>query len=343
MTVRMTRTLATAGLLVALSVTGAHALAVETVIRPAGTETNLSPSAVLPVVREGSGRIEALLMLEPAERSALERVIGVTDPLPNLGLGARLSADDGRSLSALFKLEPSRGLALLCEGGGLINSLGSLAQHCLIASLDRATDPLLAAAGRHAEARYDLPGGRFQLSFGVGRYDFGTGAAAPVAQTQAPQYAPVQAWQAAPSPFLTHGLLGTRLDIQDLGMSSRVGVGEDGWLSIGGTYTRARLVPANEAIGMGVAQRWDTTELTVGGGMGAFSGAVTGRVVDMSGRDGLWGGLDLGLTWRTPWQARLTLGAHNVVTRGKNPWTGLDDDAEEGQGRVPYVRYQQDL
>ena len=39
------------------------------------------------------------------------------------------------------------------------------------------------------------------------------------------------------------------------------------------------------------------------------------------------------------------VGADNIVTRGKNPF-GLPDDRNansEDEGRVPYVRYQQDL
>ena len=55
--------------------------------------------------------------------------------------------------------------------------------------------------------------------------------------------------------------------------------------------------------------------------------------------------LGAGVTWRTPWKAKLSVGADNIVTRGKNPF-GLPDAREaqgEDEGRVPYVRYQQDL
>jgi hypothetical protein len=36
----------------------------------------------------------------------------------------------------------------------------------------------------------------------------------------------------------------------------------------------------------------------------------------------------------------LTVGAENVVTRGKNPFSPSDSSDE---GTVPYVRYEQDL
>jgi hypothetical protein len=76
---------------------------------------------------------------------------------------------------------------------------------------------------------------------------------------------------------------------------------------------------------------------------GSFASSVSTRVMETPGN--VWGGIDLGLSWRTPWQGKLTLGARNVVTSGKPP-TYLDPkrapDAVD-QERVPYVRYEQDL
>ena len=78
---------------------------------------------------------------------------------------------------------------------------------------------------------------------------------------------------------------------------------------------------------------------------GAFGTQLSTRILELAGNDQLWGGLDLGLTWRTPWRGTLTFGAKNLVVSGKPP-TYLDPeragDAVD-QERVPYVRYQQDL
>ena len=71
----------------------------------------------------------------------------------------------------------------------------------------------------------------------------------------------------------------------------------------------------------------------------AFSASVVGHVLDTPGQPA-WSGLGVGLTWRTPWSGELTVGADNVVTRGKNPFSVGSDDNE---GTVPYVRYEQDL
>ena len=52
-------------------------------------------------------------------------------------------------------------------------------------------------------------------------------------------------------------------------------------------------------------------------------------------------GVGLGVTWRTPWSGQLTLGAENVLTRGRNPFSPVGETEDEGA--VPYVRYEQDL
>lgn len=330
-------------LLLAAAATMAHAQAADapllTPVLPAVENT----STVVPVLDRGSGRIEALLLLDTAPRSPLERVIGAEQPLPNVGLAGRLNFDGGRSVEAALKLDAKPGLALLCNGAsGLMTTLGALAEHCLVATLDRSNDPLAPySTGLRAQTRYDLPNGRFELSLGLQELELG-----PTDNLSLPasaRYAPVQAWQ-SPSigPFSALGLFGGAFERRDLSLGGEFIVGNNGWVSIAGTLARARLVPANAAL---LPQAWDSAEFSVGAGFGAFSGAVTSRVVDVAGQGGTWGGLDIGFTWRTPWQARLTIGAQNLVTRGNsNPWGLPDDDAAEAaQGRVPYVRYQQDL
>jgi len=55
-----------------------------------------------------------------------------------------------------------------------------------------------------------------------------------------------------------------------------------------------------------------------------------------------WEGVGLGVSWRTPWSGQLTVGADNVITRGKNPFSKMTENADD-EGAVPYIRYQQDL
>src|SRR5688572_17020103 len=133
---------------------------------------------VLPVWSNASGKVEALLLLEPASDStALDRVLSQGGA--SLGLGARLTTDNGSRLSASLQAEPDAGLALLCNGSvGLTSTLGSLAQHCLLASLGP-EDPLLGGArGTGVQMGWESPSRRLDFSFGLSwlNYDAEPGA-----------------------------------------------------------------------------------------------------------------------------------------------------------------------
>src|SRR5690606_41797337 len=110
-------------------------------------------------------------------------------------------------------------------------------------------------------------------------------------------------------------------------------------VSIGGAWGRARLIPARDVPAL--ADRWSSRSITVGAGIGDFGANIVGRVVGTPNDPGQWEGLGVGLTWRTPWSGQLTVGAENVVTRGKNPFSRSSSDQDEGT--IPYVRYEQDL
>jgi len=84
--------------------------------------------------------------------------------------------------------------------------------------------------------------------------------------------------------------------------------------------------------------QWNGQAFNVGGSYGLFSGNIFGHVTRQSIR---WESVGLGLTWRTPWSGRLTVGADNIITRGKNPFSS--NSSTENEGAIPYVRYEQDL
>ena len=56
---------------------------------------------------------------------------------------------------------------------------------------------------------------------------------------------------------------------------------------------------------------------------------------------------DVHFTWRTPWKANLSVGASNVLSAGSEDIGSVDnqpiDPLESIYGRIPYVRYKQDL
>ena len=275
-------------LMIALGVvTGAHAQS-----KPRAVD-----STVLPVWNRGSGKVEALLYLEPTGTQ---------------NVGARWNF--GRSsLDAAFGLSSGDSLGLLCNGSGG-SSIGGLASHCMLASLGDDDDN----NGRHISATtaFNRPGGRVGITAGTGR-------------------------DTLPAWLSNGGKAGAaRVEQNDLTVFGQKNIGREGFVSIGGTYAKARLVPLTDAA-PAVADQWDSKSLSVGGGYGAFSANVIGRVVDAPGHSGKWEGLGLGITWRTPWSGQLTVGAENVITRGKNPFSPRNESNDDGA--IPYVRYEQDL
>lgn len=254
-----------------------------------------SNSRVVPVLNRDSGKLEAVLLLEPATAGSRWR-FGKT------------------TLEATYGLQTGDSLALLCDRrNGVAPAIGQLASNCVLASVD---DDKPGSGSRHANAGVSLArnGGKLGLSFGTGRDT-------------------LPAW-------LTPGQAGpARYNLNDFSLFAEKAISREGFVSVGGTVARARLVPASDVPEM--ADQWNTRSLSVGGGYGAFGANIVGRVVNVPGESEVWKGLGLGLTWRTPWNGQLSVGADNVVTRGKNPFPINGKPGDEGT--VPYVRYQQDL
>lgn len=254
-------------------------------------------ASVLPVWNNASGKVEALLLLEPTGQAST---------------GARWRLGNGNSLDAAFGLSTGDSLGLLCDReNGLAANIGNLASHCMLTSLgDVPQDGKRIAAS----ATLNRPGARLGLSAGTQREGLSPG-------------------------WLSGGLTG-QVEQNDLAVFGQKSIGREAFVSIGGAYARARLIPLSDAPAA-LADQWSSKSLSVGGGYGPFSANIVGRVIDVPGQPGKLEGLGVGLTWRTPWSGQLTLGAENVVTRGKNPFSTTGEAANEGT--VPYVRYEQDL
>lgn len=215
------------------------------------------------------------------------------------------------SLDAAFGLDSGDTLGLVCDRKtGLAGAIGNLANHCMLAALDQEN-----GGSRQTSATLGLsrPGGKLGLSIGTGR-DV------------------LPAW-------LSPNSKTSKVDQNTLTVYGQKNIGREATVSIGGTLARARLIPAGDVPGL--ADRWSSKSFTVGADLGNFGANIVGRVIDTPNQAGRWEGLDVGLTWRTPWSGQLSVGAENVVTRGKNPFS--PGNAEKDEGTVPYVRYEQDL
>ena len=259
-------------------------------------------SQVLPVFNKDSRKLEAVLVLEPATTGA--------------GAGARWRFGS-TTLEATYGLQTGSSLALLCDSQtGLSSTMGQLASNCVLGVLASAEGDKPGAGSRHATTSASLSrnGNKVGVSVGNGR-------------------------DTLPIWLAPNQLGGARYEQNDFSLFAEKSISREGFVSVGGTVARARLVPAADVPQL--ADQWNTRSLSIGGGIGSFGANVVGRVVNVPGESNVWKGLGLGLTWRTPWSGQLSVGADNVVTRGKNPFSvnGQKDD----EGTVPYVRYQQDL
>jgi hypothetical protein len=268
--------------------TGAHAQSL-----PNGDKT------VLPVWNSASGKVEAVLVLEPANAN---------------GAGGRFHFGSG-SLGATFGLDAGDSLALLCDRkSGIASAIGNLANNCLLASLDTDGSPRRNAAG----SPFSRGGTHFGVGVGNGRDT-------------------LPAW-------LTSGAGPTKVDVSDLTVFARKALPREGYVSIAGTVAKARLVPYLDAQASGLLpNQFSTKSLSLTGGIGAFGANIQGAVTDTPGQT-RWEGLGIGVTWRTPWSGQLSVGADNVITRGKNPFSiGNTEDGQSDDGAMPYIRYEQDL
>ena len=255
-------------------------------------------AAVVPVLNKDSGKLEAVLLLEPATTGT--------------GAGARWRFGS-TTLEATYGVQAGDSLALVCDRqSGISSAIGQLADDCVMATLNGDNAGSLS---RHSSAGASISrgGSKLGMAIGSGRDT-------------------LPAW-------LAPGLRSAKVESSDFSLLAERNIGREAFVSVGGTVARARLVPAADVPQL--ADQWNTRSLSIGGGFGAFGANIVGRVVNVPGESEVFKGLGLGLTWRTPWSGELTVGADNVVTSGRNPFsTTIGKDAE---GTVPYVRYQQDL
>jgi len=101
-----------------------------------------------------------------------------------------------------------------------------------------------------------------------------------------------------------------------------------------------------------LAEPFNTAKMDLEWSNGAFSSGVQGYYrdsVDFLNRGDLdsMATFDVHFTWRAPWNADLSVGASNVLNAGTPDSTEVQnqpvDPLESIYGRIPYVRYKQDL
>jgi len=118
---------------------------------------------------------------------------------------------------------------------------------------------------------------------------------------------------------------------------------EDTALDIGASYGRANTLSYG-AIGSTLPGiDIDQLSLSLGVDAGSLRGAIVGHVMhsdDPSLIGKKWTALDLGVSWRTPWRAEISVGAQNLWSA---PMDTPRDNTDPSQARTPYIQYRQDL
>ena len=101
-----------------------------------------------------------------------------------------------------------------------------------------------------------------------------------------------------------------------------------------------------------IASPFDSAQVNLDWTKGNFSGGIQGfyrEQVQFLNREDLDSSttFDVHFTWRAPWNASLSVGTTNLLNSGNddsgNPESSMKDPFESIYGRIPYVRYQQDL
>ena len=108
----------------------------------------------------------------------------------------------------------------------------------------------------------------------------------------------------------------------------------------------------SDALSWTLAEPFNSARMNLEWSQGAFSSGIQGFYRDSvdflnrSSVDSLTT-FDVHFTWRTPWRANLSVGASNLLNAGpENTGTTENqpvDPFESIYGRIPYVRYKQDL
>jgi hypothetical protein len=106
------------------------------------------------------------------------------------------------------------------------------------------------------------------------------------------------------------------------------------------------------ALSWTLAEPFNSTQMNLEWSSGPFSTGVQGyyrdsvNFLNRSSIDSITT-FDVHFTWRTPWNANLSVGTSNVLNAGTDAAGGTEnqpvDPLESIYGRIPYVRYKQDL
>ena len=287
-----------------------------------------------PAFAVGAETHPAFLLVPPAATAEAEQNALA---LPLAGILSRVTARrpdhaDTRARSFLT-IEAGQGSSLLCDASyGLTAALADVDRHCLLGRLDGNGWNLGQASriGIDHRLRFGDEQLPFDVSFGLSWL-----------RSEIQQPAGEAALNLFDERFQPSAGLLDEIRGETLSLAGTQWLNERSWLRVTGTSTRFRADRTLLAGPLG----WTTSALRVDAGFGAFAGSLTGHRTDSRQSARSWFDIDLGVSWRTPWQGRLTFGARNLLGQDAAEPGGRETDPTSRlmEARTPYVRYQQDL
>lgn len=282
-----------------------------------------------PSLRLSNELVPAQALVSPLSQASNESAAGVVfDRNGRISLSAGLGVDPAHN-------DVLATLPWCAEASGLLR-VGAFGRDCLMQGTVQLELPgRVATAGTGAQWR----GERFDLSLAYGFSwllpNTGDHLNVPYAATQDLS---LSAFGAQP---LLPGMSG---EAQGVGLNSQWRLTAESAVQLNAALHQLRLRSGSATPVFDLQQAM----LDVGMNYGAFSGNVTGRVNRLNEQPGYpnsyWSGIDVGVSWRTPWRGELTVGARNVVGKSSNEEpTPAERTLSETSARTPYVRYKQDL
>lgn len=281
---------------------------------------------MLPVWNGLNGKMEGFLLLD-AGTGSLDKGRTVIRPA-NAGATLNIPLTSQLKLSTSFNLSNNPGLGLVCNGQpGLFNNVGSLAQNCRVGDLlnpnsnfgSSRPDLIMQSQLRYKNFLLSAGGNLSQFNFNAfrGNTSKSNGIANPRVTTAAAQQ-------------------------KAISLSGQMELGQKTWINLGGTVAQARLIPASQLNGNLLPDEWRTNTVTLGAGTGNFGGEITGSNIQIPGQPNSFKSVGAGVTWKTPWRGKLSVGADNINSSGNNPFKGNDSNPLDN-GAVPFVKYEVDL
>ncbi|MGH8104918.1 MAG: hypothetical protein ACREO1_15650 [Arenimonas sp.] len=280
---------------------------------------------MLPIWNGLNNKLEGVLLVDSSSINPSGRnVIRPANSLAalNIPLTSQLKFTTALSLSN------NPGLGLVCNGQpGLFNNLGNLAQNCRIGDL-------LSPSNNFGSSRPDLimqsqlRYKNFLLSAGGNwsqfNFDAFTGNGNPSLVNNNPRVS------------------SATVQKKEISLNGEIALGQKTWLNLGGTLAQARVIPASQLTGLNLPDEWQTNSVTISAGRGNFGGEITGSNIQIPGQPNSFKTLGAGVTWKTPWRGKLSVGADNINSSGTNPFKGTDNNPLDN-GAVPFVKYEVDL